>query len=88
MMRRRSESDLAPNSGPEAPMLSVEIKVKQAEFSHIINAMREWLDHNRCNLLQFRHQQDGEVIVVSATFALTDEASAAAFRQQFDGATA
>ena len=39
-------------------MASFEIKVMLAELPEILNAMREWLDHNKTSITHFRSATD------------------------------
>jgi hypothetical protein len=65
-------------------MQSVKIRIKQPDLAATLSAMREWLDRERCNLLQFRHGSDGTgFVVIDAGFAAGDDVCAEAFRQHF-----
>jgi hypothetical protein len=65
-------------------MRTIEIRVPQAEFADILNAMREWLDREKCFLSRFSHAsgKDG-IVVISAGFPNADDPRLDAFHQQF-----
>jgi hypothetical protein len=68
----------------EALMRSIHIRVKEADLAATLGSMREWLDHERCNLLHFHHAGDGTgIVVINAGFAADDHAER--FQQHFDG---
>ena len=67
-------------------MRIIEIRVDQAIFADTLNAMREWLDREKCYLSQFRHRSDDDgTIVISAGFSKADDPRVDAFHRQFSG---
>jgi hypothetical protein len=62
-------------------MRTVKIRMRAADLSREMAAMREWLDSNRYEPAKFNCDQDGVDVVVSVDFVL-DEA-AAAFARRF-----
>jgi hypothetical protein len=63
---------------------TIEIRVPQADFADILNAMREWLDRERCYLSRFSHVngKDG-IVVISASFPNADDPRLDDFHRQF-----
>ncbi len=63
---------------------TIEIRVSQANFADTLNAMREWLDRERCHPSRFSHVsgEDGNV-VISISFPHADDPHLTAFHQQF-----
>jgi hypothetical protein len=67
-------------------MRIIEIRVDQAIFADTLNAMREWLDREKCYLSQFRHKNDDDgTILIIAGFSDADDPRVDAFHRQFGG---
>ena len=64
-------------------MRVVHVRVSQADFGNVCEAMREWLDRKNCELEQFETAADGGSIIVKAQFAEDDLAEL--FRREFQG---
>jgi hypothetical protein len=64
-------------------MRTVVVRVDDAGLSGQMAAMREWLDHHRCEPARFVCEQTGDALVVSIAFL--NEAGAEAFATHFDG---
>jgi hypothetical protein len=65
-------------------MRVVHVRVSQADFGRVFEAMREWLDRKSCELEQFETAAgDGGSIVIKAQFAEDDLAEL--FRHEFQG---
>jgi hypothetical protein len=63
-------------------MRVVHVRVSQADFGRVFEAMREWLDRKNCELEQFETEaRDGGSIVIKAQFAEDDLAEL--FRREF-----
>ena len=65
-------------------MASFEIKVTLEDLPDTLNAMREWLDHNKANIMHFRSSTsdtDG-IVTIYVGFAPEDDRSDA-FRRRF-----
>jgi hypothetical protein len=68
----------------ELVMISFEIKVLFEDLPDILNAMREWLDHNKANITHFRSSTsdaDG-IVTIQVGFTPEDDRSEA-FRRRF-----
>ena len=63
-------------------MRTVVVRVKDADLSTQMAAMREWLDLNRCQPARFVYDQSGDALVISVAFS--DAAEAEAFAARFD----
>jgi hypothetical protein len=65
-------------------MQVVSVRVSQADFGNVFEAMREWLDRKNCELEQFETAADGgSIIIIKAQFAEDDLAEL--FRREFQG---
>ena len=65
-------------------MRIVHLRVNQADFGGIFEAMREWLDRKNCVLEHFGTEAgDDGSIVIKAQFA--DDHAAELFRREFQG---
>ena len=65
-------------------MLVVHVRVSEADFGGVFEAMREWLDRKNCELEQFETEASyGGSIIIKAQFAEDDLAEL--FRREFQG---
>ena len=65
-------------------MRVVYVRVSQADFGGVFEAMREWLDRKNCELERFETAAgDGGAVVIKAEFAEDDLAEL--FRREFQG---
>ena len=65
-------------------MRVVHVRVSQADFRAIIEAMREWVDRYNCWLERFETEAgEGGSIVIKARF--TEDDLAELFRREFEG---
>ena len=65
-------------------MRVVEICLPLASFATALGEMRSWLDHHRCDVVNFDSTSDSVGIVrIRVGFPLNDDL-AVAFRQRFD----
>ena len=64
-------------------MRTVVVRLKNADLSSQMAAMREWLDLNRCQPARFVYDQSGDALVISVAFS--DATEAKSFAAQFDG---
>jgi hypothetical protein len=62
---------------------SFETKVKLADLPNTLNAMREWLDHNKSNISNFTSVTDADGMVTIKVGFTDGEGSAAGFRKHF-----
>jgi hypothetical protein len=67
----------------KAAMRVVYVRVRQADFGKVFEAMREWLDRKNCELEQFETAADDGSIIIEAQFAEDDLAEL--FRREFQG---
>ena len=65
-------------------MRVVHVRVSQADFGGVFEAMREWLDRKSCELEHFGTEAgEGGSIIIKAQFAGDDLAEP--FRREFQG---
>ena len=64
-------------------MRTVVVRLKDADLSTQMAAMREWLDRHRCEPARFVYDQTGDAFVVSVEFS--DPVAGDAFATHFDG---
>src|SRR5215472_9155787 len=62
---------------------SVRVRMRAADLSREMIAMRRWLDRTRYALTRFDCDQNGNHVIVSVD--LTSDAAAAAFAEHLDG---
>jgi hypothetical protein len=67
----------------EGMMRSVTVRLRAAEFSATMTAMREWLDANRYEPTMYKYAHDEHTVLVTVDFAA--EMAAEAFATRFDG---
>jgi len=67
---------------------SAEVRVPAFAFADVLNDMRGWLDHQRCNPSRFTCIRDGSgAVVVRIEFLGANESMAKAFEEQFAAKT-
>jgi hypothetical protein len=64
-------------------MHSVTVRLRVAQFSATMTAMREWLDANRYEPALYKYDQNEHTVLVTVDFAA--ELAAEAFATRFDG---
>ena len=64
-------------------MRSVTVRLRVAQFSATMTAMREWLDANRYEPALYKYDQNEDTVLVTVDFAA--ELAAEAFAARFDG---
>ena len=64
-------------------MRSVTVRLRVAQFSATMTAMREWLDANRYEPALYKYDQNEDTVLVTVDFAA--ELAAEAFATRFDG---
>jgi hypothetical protein len=64
-------------------MRTATVRLRAADLSREMAAMREWLDRARYEPTKFTYDQDGDAVVVSAEFLKAEEAEK--FARHFDG---
>ena len=65
-------------------MRIIEVRSDRANFSRLLGAIREWLDHNNRPLVRFETEpEEGTAITIKVQFEANDLAEQ--FRQSFDG---
>lgn len=64
-------------------MRTVKVRMRAADLSREMAAMREWLDRNGYEPKRFDCDQDGDAVVLSVDFMV--DAEAEAFAVRFDG---
>ena len=64
-------------------MRSVTVRLRVAQFSATMAAMREWLDANRYEPAMYKYDQNEDAVLV--TVDLAAELAAEAFAARFDG---
>jgi hypothetical protein len=57
-------------------MRTVVVRVDDADFSGQMAAMREWLDHHRCEPARFVYDQTGSALVIAVAFPNDEDAEA------------
>jgi hypothetical protein len=66
-------------------MRTVEIQVYQANLAATLNAMREWLDREKCSVSHFRHVAGADgTLLISVGFSAPHDTHADAFQARFD----
>ena len=64
-------------------MRTVRLRLRQADFSRVMIAMRSWLDDTKYEPTRFDCDQNGDVIILSVGFSR--DAAAKAFAGRFEG---
>ena len=64
-------------------MRSVTVRLRAAEFSATMTAMREWLDANRYEPTMYKYDRNEHTLLVTVDFAV--EMATEAFATRFDG---
>jgi hypothetical protein len=64
-------------------MRTATVRLRVADFSREMAAMREWLDRNRQEPTKFTCDQDGDAVVVSVDFLKAEDAEE--FARHFAG---
>jgi hypothetical protein len=64
-------------------MRSVTVRIRAAEFSATMTAMREWLDTNRYEPTRYKYDHNEDAVLVTVDFPA--EVAAQAFAMRFDG---
>ena len=64
-------------------MRSVTVRLRVAQFSAMMTAMREWLDANRYEPTMYKYDHNEDTVLVTVDFAA--ELAAEAFATHFDG---
>jgi hypothetical protein len=79
---------LPPNRQWSALMRTIEIRVPSARLADTLNAMREWLDREKCYLSRFRYESGNDgTAVISVSFSNNDDPRLDEFHQQFNHAS-
>jgi len=64
-------------------MRSVTVRLRVAQFSAMMTAMREWLDANRYEPTMYKYDHHEDTVLVTVDFAA--ELAGEAFATRFDG---
>jgi CRP/FNR family nitrogen fixation transcriptional regulator len=71
-------------SGPTPQTCSVQVRVPAYAFADVLNEMRGWFDHQRCDPSRFSCIRDGSgAVVVRVEFIDSNRSMAKAFEEQF-----
>jgi hypothetical protein len=64
-------------------MRSITVRIRAAEFSATMAAIREWLDANRYEPTRYKYDHQEDVVLVTVDFP--EAVAAVAFAMRFDG---